>query len=345
MNEKYIHRVDYFLPGHKIDNLQLATYLGVSKDWIDFFVGNKYRYFSYDLLNDQVLYSLEDSFVILIEMLFKQSEIPKAEIDAIVMATATPDKLMPATVNSVADRVGFNSIPTFQVQSGCSGAAQAMKLASLLISSGEHKNVLVLGGDTCSKFFGVDCSLLERSELINFMLFGDGVGGLIMSSNKHENDMKLKDINYTFEGLHQPSAQEVNWYGSIQSLKEHELKPATENYKMIEEKVPELTKTILHGLLDKHKLGQVDIDIFMIPQLNKHLTNRIAKDLNICDSKLINCVEEISNIGNGLPFVQLTKLENSKQDFENAVLITVESSKWLVASMLISRGPADVHID
>lgn len=146
MDRNYIHVVDYYLPGKRVDNKQLSNYLGVGSDWIDFFVGNKYRNFSYDISDQKVLCSLEDSFVILVEMLFEQSKIPKNEIDAIVMATATPDKLMPATVNSVADRVGFNSIPTFQIQAGCSGAVQAMMFADLIISSGKHKNVLVLGG-------------------------------------------------------------------------------------------------------------------------------------------------------------------------------------------------------
>jgi 3-oxoacyl-[acyl-carrier-protein] synthase-3 len=338
MSLNYIHVVNYYLPGKKVNNQQLANYLGVSSDWIDFFVGNKYRNFSYDISNQKVLCSLEDSFVILVEMLFDASEIPKSDIDAIVMATATPDKLMPATVNSVADRTGFNSIPTFQIQSGCSGAAQAMKFADLIISSGKHENVLVLGGDTCSKFFGADFSSLDRSEQINFMLFGDGVGGLIMSAKKRKNDMTIKDINYTFEGLHLPSAQEVNWFGSKKDLEDNKVKTVTENYKMIEEKVPALTQQILHDLMNKNGIEQKNVSLFMIPQLNMHLTNKLAKELNISDSMLINCVEETSNIGNGLPFVQLTKLANLERDFANAVLITVESSKWLVASMLLSKG-------
>lgn len=170
------------------------------------------------------------------------------------------------------------------------------------------------------------------------MLFGDGVGGLIMSSKKHENDIAINDINYSFEGLHIPSAQEVNWFGSMKDLENNNIKAVAENYKMIEEKVPELTKTILCDLMKKNGIEKRDVAVFMIPQLNMHLTNRLAKELNISDSILINCVEETSNIGNGLPFVQLSKLANLKRDFVNAVLITVESSKWLVGSMLLSKG-------
>jgi acetyl-CoA carboxylase carboxyltransferase component len=74
---------------------------------------------------------------------------------------------MPATVNLVADRLGVDGIPTFQLQAGCSGAVQALEVACHFLAASEHRTALVIGGDTTAKHLdtNLDIASLPPAQL------------------------------------------------------------------------------------------------------------------------------------------------------------------------------------
>ncbi|MGK7390778.1 MAG: beta-ketoacyl-ACP synthase III [Candidatus Cyclobacteriaceae bacterium M2_1C_046] len=105
----------------------------------------------------------------------QNSGINKNEIDLIIVATATPDRLAPSTAAIVQDKIeAYNSV-AFDIAAVCSGFLFAMSVASQYVTSGVYDNVLVIGADTFSRITD-----WTRRDAV---FFGDGAGAAIISNN------------------------------------------------------------------------------------------------------------------------------------------------------------------
>src|SRR3990170_364145 len=99
----------------------------------------------------------------------RKSGIATKDIDAIILATTTPDVAMPSTACILQDRLNLGTIPAFDVNAACSGWLYAVSLARGMIFSGMARNVLTVGVDVQSR-------LLDRSDRNTCFIFGDAAG-------------------------------------------------------------------------------------------------------------------------------------------------------------------------
>src|SRR5262245_26000278 len=135
----YLRSVGTALPGPPIDNAALARRLGMSghwEQWIDTFIGTRSRYLTVDIDTGKQRQTLADLCHDAASRAMESGGFDPEDIDLVVLATATPDMLMPATVNVVADVLGIDGVPTFQLQSGCTGAVQALITAHQMLLAG-----------------------------------------------------------------------------------------------------------------------------------------------------------------------------------------------------------------
>ena len=100
----------------------------------------------------------------------RKSEIATKDIDAIIVATTTPDAAMPSTACILQDRLSLPTIPAFDLNAACCGWLYAVSIARGMILSGMARNVLTVGVDLQSR-------LLDPSDRNAYFLFGDGAGG------------------------------------------------------------------------------------------------------------------------------------------------------------------------
>jgi len=98
------------------------------------------------------------------------------DIDLIIVATGTPDRVYPSTGCLLQRRLGIKNCVAFDVQAACSGSIFALSIADQYIKSGAAKKVLVVGSEICSRV--VDWT--DRSTCI---LFGDGAGAVLLSAS------------------------------------------------------------------------------------------------------------------------------------------------------------------
>ncbi len=105
----------------------------------------------------------------------RKSGIATKEIDAIIVATTTPDMAMPSTACILQDRLCLRSIPAFDLNAACSGWLYAVSMAQGMILSGLARNVLTVGVEMQSR-------LLDPSDHSAYFLFGDGAGAAIVAS-------------------------------------------------------------------------------------------------------------------------------------------------------------------
>ncbi|MGW1995563.1 3-oxoacyl-ACP synthase III family protein [Embleya sp. NPDC001921] len=336
----HILAVGTALPGPAVDNAALARRFGMEavwEQWIDVFIGTRTRHLSVDLDSGEIRSSLAELATAAAGRALADAGLVPGDIDVMVLGTATPDVLMPATVNIVADRLGINELPTYQLQSGCAGAVQALDVASTLLATGRHRTALVLGGDVSAKHFDLDVDLraLSPEELVNFVLFGDGAGAAVLSTEPVPGSVAIRAIVNRLTGLGRAPGQVIEWFGLADR---HADRPAaSEDYKMIEESVPVMAGEILAELLDGLGWDADDVDYLLPPQLSGRMTARITRTLDAPRAQEITCVHETGNNGNALPFLQLERALPKMAVGDRAVGIAVESSKWIKAGFALEK--------
>jgi 3-oxoacyl-[acyl-carrier-protein] synthase-3 len=107
------------------------------------------------------------------EKAIENAGLTKDDIDLIVVATATPDRLAPSTATIVQDKIQAYNAVAFDIAAVCSGFLYAMSVASQYIASGVYDNVLVIGADTFSRI--TDWSSRDS------VFFGDGAGAAVLT--------------------------------------------------------------------------------------------------------------------------------------------------------------------
>jgi 3-oxoacyl-[acyl-carrier-protein] synthase III len=322
--------VGTFLPGEPISNEKIQEKFSVNAEWIDFAIGNRTRHLVMDLDTGEVNYTLADICTIAAFSAINKAGVGVDDIDFIVMGTATPDSLMPATVNLVAEKLGINKVSTYQVQSGCAGAMQAIDMATQFLRLGRYKTGLVIGGDVCAKYIDLDrdFSKLASSELVNYALFGDGAGAAVLSNDEQARGPEVVWTLNRCEGLNRQSGQELNWLGSRLGDAQ-KVQPLKEDYKAIEANVPVMAKEVVQEILAGMGWSMNDMDWFMTPQLAGHMTDKIIEFMGVNQDKALNCVADTGNNGNALPFLQLEMLIERIVGGQKALGVAIESSKWI----------------
>lgn len=107
----------------------------------------------------------------------KSSGLEPKDLDLIIVATATPEMVLPSTACFVAASLGLDRTPAFDLGAACSGFLFALDTAAAFVQAGRYKNVLVIGAETLSRI----TDYTDRSSCI---LFGDGAGAIILQCHE-----------------------------------------------------------------------------------------------------------------------------------------------------------------
>lgn len=132
------------------------------------------------------------------------SGVDAKDIDAVVLATTTPDVAMPSTAAILQDRLNLQTIPGFDVNAACSGWLYAVAVARGLILAGTAHTVLTVGVDMQSR-------LLDKSDRSAYFLFGDGAGAAILSSGEKGHRINQTILGADTRGLHMARREEPGY--------------------------------------------------------------------------------------------------------------------------------------
>ncbi|GGW70325.1 3-oxoacyl-[acyl-carrier-protein] synthase III [Streptomyces lucensis JCM 4490] len=336
----YVRSAGTALPGPAVDNAALARRFGMPRaweEWVETFVGTRRRHFAVDLATGDVRFSLADLAESAARRALTASRTEASGVDLVVMGTSSPDLLMPATVNTVADRLGIDGVATYQLQSGCAGAVQALDVAVQMLRTGRHRTALVLGADSCAKHLDVtmDAARLPPAEQINGALFGDGAGALVLSTEASAQAVAVRHVHNRLVGLGREPGQVIDWYGRAD--RDRERPPVAEDYKAIEESVPVLAAEAARAVLGALDWKETELDYLLPPQLSGRMTDRIVAHLGLDGAHEVSCIRDTGNTGNALPFFQLEQLLPRMVTGDRALAVAVESSKWIQAGFALEK--------
>ena len=157
------------LPKKAVSNAELAKTVDTNDEWIRDRTGITQRHIAGEgettgtLATGAAQAALDDAGLTI------------ADVDLIILATATPDQTFPATATQVQHALGGKGFPAFDLAAVCSGFLYGMGTADAMIRSGMAKCAIVIGAETFSR-------ILDWEDRATCVLFGDGAGAIILAA-------------------------------------------------------------------------------------------------------------------------------------------------------------------
>jgi len=170
-----------YLPARCVSNHELAQTVDTSDDWIVERSGIRQRYLAAEGE------TTSDLALAAARVALDHAGISGADVDLIVLATATPDNTFPATATRVQAGIGMTGGMAFDVQAVCSGFLYALTVADSLIQSGQARTALVIGAETFSR-------ILDWQDRGSCVLFGDGAGAVVLRAEEGTGSLEDRGI-------------------------------------------------------------------------------------------------------------------------------------------------------
>ena len=179
-----------YLPDRVVTNKELLReFPAVSEDYIFGVTGIRERRWAKEGEKPSDM-----AFQASVEAIRRSGLVPK-DIGAILLATTTPDVVMPSTACILQDMLGLHGIPSFDINAACSGWLYGLSVAKGLIATGIADNILVAGVEMQSQ-------LLDKTDMGTYFLFGDGAGAAVVSSKRQGHAIKQAVLTADAKGLH-----------------------------------------------------------------------------------------------------------------------------------------------
>jgi len=263
------------LPTRRVTNAELAETVDTTDEWIVERTGIRSRYVAGDgettasLATDAAKRALENAGV------------DAADIDLIVLATATPDQTFPSSATKVQAALGINDCIAFDVHAVCTGFLYALSVADSMLRSGNAQKALVIGAETFSR-------ILDWEDRGTCVLFGDGAGALVLGAEEGERgvlatklhaDGRHNDLLFVDGG---PSTT-----GTVGKLR-------MKGREVFRHAVVNLTD-VLNEVLADAGLTAADVDWVVPHQANARILDATARKLGLPAEKVVVTVDQHAN--------------------------------------------------
>ena len=277
MRQALIEGVGHYLPRRVVENCEFEKSLETNDAWIRSRTGIERRHFSSEneTTSNMAIDAAKDALT--------NANCRIEDVDAIIVATSTPDLTFPSVATMVQNGLGMHHGFAFDVQAVCAGFVYALTTANSLIVSGQINRALVIGSETFSK-------LMDWEDRSTCILFGDGAGAMLVAANSEANsnrgilatslhsDGQYKDILYVDGGISSQTTGYLRMNGK----------------EVFRHAVEKLSETALKTL-EKAELTTQDVDWVVPHQANKRILEGMSKRLKIPLERIIMTVNDHGN--------------------------------------------------
>lgn len=176
-----------YVPDYVLNNEELSRMVDTSDEWIMTRVGIKERH----ILTEE---GLGTSYMArkAAKQLMTKTDTDPDSIDAVLVATTTPDYKFPSTSSIVLGKLGLRNAFSFDLSAACAGFMYALDMAASMIKCGRCKKVIVIGADKMS-------SMVDYSDRQTCVLFGDGAGAVLLEATDEE-EIGVRDAFFLTDG-------------------------------------------------------------------------------------------------------------------------------------------------
>lgn len=270
----------HYLPERVVENVEFEKTLDTTDEWIRARTGIERRHFAAEgeKTSDLAIHAARAALA--------DAGLEASDIDAIVVATATPDQTFPSTATRVQAALGMENGFAFDLQAVCAGFIFALANANAMIISGQAKRVMVIGAETFSR-------IMDWTDRGTCVLFGDGAGALILEAQSGNgtkedagilhtdlhSDGRFNDILYVDGG---PSTTGTT--GQLRMLGQDVFKHA-------------VAKLSASGETSMEALGITadDVDVVVPHQANLRIIKRVAQKMGVPLERVVLTVQDHGN--------------------------------------------------
>jgi len=160
-----------YLPEKVLTNQDLESMVETTDQWIQERTGIKKRHIAAEGE------TTGDLGVIAARRAMQMAAKSPDDIDLIIVATTTPDKVFPSTACLIQKRLDIHGCPAFDVQAVCTGFVYALSIADNFIRAGSAKTALVIGAETLSR-------IVDWTDRSTCVLFADGAGAVVLEASE-----------------------------------------------------------------------------------------------------------------------------------------------------------------
>ena len=208
------------------------------------------------------------------------------DLDAVIVATSTPDLTFPSVATMVQSGLGMSRGFAFDVQAVCAGFVYALANANALIVSGQARRVVVIGAETFSR-------IMDWTDRTTCVLFGDGAGALIVEAQEASgtsDDRGILATDLHSDGTHRDLLYVDGGVSATQSTGVLKM----QGKEVFRHAVEKLTKTA-ETALDKAGVGVADVDWVVPHQANIRIITGTVKKFGLPMDKVIVTVQDHGN--------------------------------------------------
>ncbi len=279
MKRAQIKGVGHYLPENLVPNAHFEKTLETSNDWIISRSGIERRHFAAE---DETTSHLASQAA---RAALKDAGLKASDLDALIVATSTPDLTFPSAATMVQHQIGMTGGFAFDIQAVCAGFVFALANANALIVSGTAKRVMVIGAETFSR-------IMDWTDRSTCVLFGDGAGALILEAA--DGDGTAQDRGVLATDLNSDGTYRDILYvdGGVSTKTTGYLR--MEGKEVFRHAVEKLAATA-HTAMDRAGITSEDIDWVVPHQANIRIIKGTAKKMNIPMENVIVTVQDHGN--------------------------------------------------
>lgn len=319
-----ITAVASYLPERILTNAELAKSLDTSDEWIVTRTGIRERRIGSPGETTSTMGTEA------VRRLLARRGIGPNDVDALIVATVTPDMLFPATACLIQDQLKLGNAWGFDLSAACSGFLYALTTGAQLVATGAHQRVVVVGADLMS-------SIIDPLDRTTAVLFGDGAGAVLLEPA--EPGYGLLDFYHRVDGsgrhdllmpaggsLLPPSAETV-------AARQHFLK---QNGKVVFKFAVSQMVESVKSVLARQGLSVADLALVVPHQANQRILDAVADRLGLPHERMASVLACYGNTtGATLPLALDGALAEGKVKREDLVVFTAVGAGFTAGATLV----------
>lgn len=287
MSEKItakITAVGHYVPDYVLTNAELETLVETNDEWIRSRTGISERRILKDSTKASAFMGSEAAKEIL-----KNRGIDGSEIDAIIVATVTPDYFFPATACLIQREINASNAYGFDISAACSGFLYAITTGASLIESGRYKKVMVIGADKMS-------SIVDYTDRTTCIIFGDAAAGVLLEPGTEGEgiiDYIQRCDGKDSELLSMPAGGSLN-PATHQTVTDR-LHFLRQDGRTVFKKATESMADVSLEIMEKNGLSSDDVAWFVPHQANFRIIDATARRMSLSMDKVMMNIDKYGN--------------------------------------------------
>ncbi len=274
-----------YVPEKILTNQDLEGMVDTSDEWIVQRTGIRERHIA---AKDE---STSDLALQAARSALQEAGIDPLELDAVILATLTPDTYCPAGACYVQKLLGAENACSFDLSAACTGFVYGVTVGASLVRSGVHKNVLVIGAETLSRF-------IDYTDRNTCILFGDGAGAAVLSRAEEGSESRLVDhylrsdgggtdlIIMPGGGSRQPASAET-----VEGKKHFLFMQGSDVFKFATRSMQVLIETAI----ERNGLSISDLDLVVPHQVNARIIDTVLRKIDLPEEKIYLNLQRYGN--------------------------------------------------